>query len=397
MSGRRTIIRNQISGTQAQGSVAASKPQTLVRPSAKVRKAAKGRIKSSTVAIYASVFVLLMVLIAIGYRTPQQESGVANTAPLTTAPAEATADKTAVNDVVASNIAANVATATNLSVAPSVASLAISTQIQSEMPSSDDSSISKPQIIQVSSASRKITQYTVAPGDTTDTIAAKYGISKNTLKWANNLSSDNLTVGSNLDILPRDGISYTVKAGDTAQSIADKYKSDASTITTYNDLEISGLTPGLKIIVPNGTLPTTEQPGYVAPVAYSASSRSSGGASYAGFRAGSVGNKYAYGNCTWYAYERRAQMGMPVGSFWGNGGSWAYSGRAAGYVVNNTPSYGAVLVEAGSPGHVAVVESVAPDGTVVVSEMNNSAYGGFNIVNNRTISAGQASLYQYVH
>jgi surface antigen len=391
MSGRRTIIRNQISGSTAQGSIAATKPQTLVRPRSAKNK---GRIKSSTIAVYASVFVLLVVLIAIGYRAPQQVSGLANAAPVAataiTTPSDTPA---AVNDVVASNIAASVATATNLSVAPSVTSLAISTQIQSELPSSNDSSISKPQIIQVSSASRKITNYTVAAGDTTDSIAARYGVSKQTLKWANNLTSDNLTVGSNLDILPRDGIAYTVKSGDTVQSIADKYKSDASLITTYNDLEISGVTPGLKIIVPNGVLPGDEQPGYVAPVKYAAST----GGDYAGYRAGSVGNRYAYGNCTWYVYERRAAMGMPVGSFWGNGGSWAYSGRAAGYVVNSTPSYGAVLVQAGSPGHVAVVESVSDDGTIVVSEMNNAAYGGFNIINNRTISAGQASLYQYVH
>ncbi|MBC7564617.1 LysM peptidoglycan-binding domain-containing protein [Candidatus Saccharibacteria bacterium] len=299
------------------------------------------------------------------------------------------------NDVVASNIAANVATATNLSVAPSVTSLAISTQIESELPSSDDSSISKPQIIQVSSATRKISSYTVAAGDTTDSIATRYGISSQTLKWANNLTNDNLKVGLVLDVLPRNGIVYTVKDGDTVQSIADKYKADASMITTYNDLEISGVSTGLKIIVPNGTLPNTEQPGYVAPVAYRAAS--TGGSYYSGYRAGSVGNRYAYGNCTWYAYERRAAMGMPVGSFWGNGGSWSYSGRAAGLLVNNIPSYGALLVEVGSPGHVAVVESVAADGTVVVSEMNNSAYGGFNIINNRTISAGQASLYQYVH
>jgi surface antigen len=387
MSGRRTIIRNQISGNIAQGSVAASKPQTIVRP--RLAKA-KGRIKSSTIAVYASVFVLLVVLIAIGYRAPQEVSGVANAAPLATTPTADT-QTTTVNDVVASNIAASVASATNLSVAPSVASLAISTQIQSELPSTNDSSISKPQIIQVSSATRKITSYTVVAGDTASSVAAKFGISATTVKWANNLTTENLVVGSSVDILPRDGIVYTVKAGDTVQSIADKYKADASLITSANDLEISGVTPGLKIIVPNGQLPNTEQPGYVAPVTYST------GGYYAGYRAGSVGNRYAYGNCTWYAYERRAAMGMAVGSFWGNGGSWAYSARAAGYLVNNVPAYGAVLVEAGSPGHVAVVESVAADGTVVVSEMNNAAYGGFNIINNRTISAGQAAVYQYIH
>lgn len=345
------------------------------------------------------MFVLLIVLIAIGYRAPLQVSGVANAAPVTsTSPTKIADSATTVNDVVASNIAANVATATNLSVAPSVTSLAISTQIQSELPSSNDSSISKPQIIQVSTASRKITTYVIVAGDTPDSIATKFGISKQTIKWANNLSSDNLTVGTSLDILPRNGIAYTVKAGDTIQSIADKYKSDASGITTYNDLEISGVTTGLKIIVPNGQLPNTEQPGYLAPVVYSSVTTGNGGSSYyAGYRAGSVGNRYAPGNCTWYVYERRAAMGIPVGSFWGNGGSWGYSARAAGLLVNNTPASGAVLVDVGSPGHVAVVESVSEDGTIVISEMNNSAYGGFNIINNRTISAGQATLYQYIH
>lgn len=334
------------------------------------------------------------MLIAIGYRAPQQVSGVASAAAVTTTPT-AESEKKAVNTVVASNIAASVATATNLSVAPAVSSLAISAQIESELPSSDDSSISKPQIIQVSSATRNISTYTVAAGDTIDMIATKYHLSKDTIKFANNLTSDNLTVGKVLDILPRDGIVYTVKSGDTLASIATKYKADLSVITTYNDLEISGVTPGFKLIIPNGELPTTERPGYVAPVVYSAPYSSEN--SYTGYRAGSVGNRYAFGNCTWYAYERRAAMGMPVGSFWGNGGSWAYSGAAAGYRVDNVPAYGAILVQSGSPGHVAVVESVAADGTVVVSEMNNSAYGGFNIINNRTISAGQAASYKYVH
>ncbi|MAU33695.1 hypothetical protein CL689_06565 [Candidatus Saccharibacteria bacterium] len=344
--------------------------------------------------MYASVFTLLVVTIAIGYRAPQEASGVANTASALSATqkTEQTESQTAVNDVVASSIAANVATTTNLSVAPSVTSLAISTQIESELPTSDDSSIAKPQILQVSSANREIVQYTVQPGDTVDSLSQKFGISKDTIKWANDLTSDNLTVGDTLDILPRDGIVYTAAAGDTVESIAEKYKADPSVITSYNNLEISGVTEGLKMIIPGGVLPTTERPGYVAPVVRSTSS-----GYYAGYRAGSVGNRYALGNCTWYVYERRVQMGRPVGSFWGNGGSWAYSGSAAGYLVNNSPAAGAVLVEAGSPGHIGVVEQVLPNGDVVISEMNNAAYGGFNIVNNRTIPAGQASLYQYVH
>ncbi len=299
-------------------------------------------------------------------------------------------EKAAVNDVVATSIAANVASTTNLSVAPSVASLAISTLIESELPSSDDSSISKPSIIQVSAAGRNIVSYTVQTGDTADSLAVKFRVSKDTIKWANNMVSDALVVGQVLQILPRDGVVYTVKSGDTIQGLADKYKADASTITTYNDLEISGITAGLKIVIPGGVLPTNERPGYSAPVV-------TGGGYYSGYRAGSVGNRYAFGNCTWYAYERRAAIGKPVGSFWGNGGSWGYSAAAGGYRVDNIPEAGAVLVERGSPGHVGIVESVTESGDVVISEMNNSAYGGFNRINNRTISAGQALLYQYIH
>ena len=334
---------------------------------------------------------MLIVLIGIGYRSPQEVGSVANAASIPGTQTEQ-AEQTTVNAVVATNIAASVATATNLSVAPSVASLAISTQIESQLPTTDDSSISKPSIIQVSTAGRNIQTYTVQPGDTADTLASKFGITKDTIKWANNLTSDALTVGKDLQILPRSGVLYTAKEGDTIQSIADKYKADASVVTTYNDLEISGVKAGLQIIIPGGDLPATERPGYSAPVT------SYGGGYSSLYRAGSVGNRYAFGNCTWYAYERRAALGIPVGSFWGNGGSWAYAAAASGYTVDNIPSAGAILVERGSPGHVAIVESVdSANGSVTLSEMNNSAYGGFNIINNRTISAGQAAVYSYIH
>jgi surface antigen/LysM repeat protein len=376
----------------------AAKPQTLIQPrSAK----AKGRIKSSTIAVYASVFVLLVVLISIGYRTPQQVSGVANAAP-STATVPSTETPSAVNDVVASSIAASVATTTNLSVAPSVASLAISTQIQSELPSSTDSSISKPQIIEVSSASRKITAYTVVAGDTVDSVAAKFGISKQTLKWANNLVSDNLTVGTALDVLPREGISYTVKAGDTAESIAEKYKSDATSIISYNDLELAGISTGLKIIVPNGVLPGNERPGYVAPYVAPVVYGYSGGFGGNSWRIkiGTpmyAGNTYYTGNCTAYAFDRRVELGLPISASWGNATTWDNGARAAGLNVTNIPTVGAIMQNEGGYGHVAIVEKILPNGDVEVSEMNAFVSGGgWNIVSGRTISAALVNQYAYI-
>ena len=269
----------------------------MQQPTAHRPRSAKGRVKTSTAAIYASVFTLVVVVIAIGYRTPEQSSGIVNSSTPLIASAETAAPEhqTAVNEVVASNIAADVARTAKLSVAQSVDNLAITTKMESALPTSDSTSIAKPQIVQATTASRAITDYTVQPGDTTDSLAAKFGISKDTIKWANNLTSDNLTVGNTIQILPRDGVVYTAKAGDTAESIAAKYGADASVITTYNDLEISGVTEGLRVVVPGGVLPDTERPGYVAPRAPrsggSGNAAVSNGAAYAGFRAGTVGNR----------------------------------------------------------------------------------------------------------
>ena len=369
------------------------------------KRSPKGRVKSSTVAIYTSVFALLVAVIAIGYRAPEMDATAASAAPVANS-ATNTNDRPAVNDVVANDIAASVAAASNLAIAPNVAERAVSTRVQTQYAASDvTSSISKPTIVQLSTASRNITQYPVVAGDTVDSVAAKFGISAETVKWANNLTANTLAAGSTLEILPRDGIVYTVKAGDTVQSLADKYKADGSLITTYNDLEISGLTAGLKIVIPGAQLPTTERPGYVAP---RAAAYSTGGTYITGYSSGfSNGSTwfikrgtpnmgaYAFGNCTAYAFDRRAELGKPIGQRWGNAGSWATNARSAGFTVNRTPSAGAVIQDSG---HVAIVEEVLPNGDLRLSEMNARVTGGgFNIVSGRNLPAGQVGQYYYIH
>ncbi|RIM28389.1 CHAP domain-containing protein, partial [Staphylococcus cohnii] len=69
---------------------------------------------------------------------------------------------------------------------------------------------------------------------------------------------------------------------------------------------------------------------------------------------------------------------------------------ASGYTVNNSPASGSVLQStAGGYGHVAYVENVNSDGSINVSELN---YGqGAGVVTSRTISASEASGYNYIH
>ena len=222
-SGRRTIIRNDFTSSSVratQGGAAVVRSQGVSAQSTK--RSQKGRIKSSTVAIYASIFVLLVAVIGVGYRAPEQATASATTV----ANAAESNDQPAVNEVLATDIAASVAQAADMSVAPNVAELAVSTRVQSEYQSTsgDSSTISKPAIVQVSSAGRTITSYAVQDGDTVASVAAKYSLSPDTIKWANNLNKDTLAAGSTLEILPRDGIAYVVRDGDTIEKIADKYR-----------------------------------------------------------------------------------------------------------------------------------------------------------------------------
>jgi murein DD-endopeptidase MepM/ murein hydrolase activator NlpD len=110
----------------------------------------------------------------------------------------------------------------------------------------------------------KIITYTVQKGDTISTIAQKFGISENTIRWENNLSDDNITVGDTLSILPVTGIAYKVQSGDTVYSIAKKLATDPQKIVDFpfNDFanpETFSLVTGQILIVPDGIKPS-EQP-----------------------------------------------------------------------------------------------------------------------------------------
>ncbi len=107
----------------------------------------------------------------------------------------------------------------------------------------------------------KIITYTVERGDTISTIARKFGISEETVKWTNDLTNDNITVGDELKILPVTGISYKVTKGDTVYSIAKRFDTIPQKIVDFpfNDfanLETFSLVEGQILIVPDGIKPS---------------------------------------------------------------------------------------------------------------------------------------------
>ncbi len=111
----------------------------------------------------------------------------------------------------------------------------------------------------------RIIDYEVREGDTVSTIAEKFGVTIDTIRWQNNLlSRDAIKIGQTLEILPLSGVSHKVKKGDTVYSVAKKYDVDAQAIVNYpfnvfvND-ETFELAIGQVLIVPGGVKPEEVQ------------------------------------------------------------------------------------------------------------------------------------------
>ncbi len=137
----------------------------------------------------------------------------------------------------------------------------------------------------------EIIEHKIEDGETLSSIAKKYGIDQETIKWANDLSDVNaIKPGQTLKILPVSGVAHTVKSGDTVESVAKKYQADAQAIV---DFPFNGvpddfrLTAGQTLIVPDGQPPEVKapvrsrtQPQYVASGPSGPSFSASGGGQF---------------------------------------------------------------------------------------------------------------------
>lgn len=262
------------------------------------------------------------------------------------------------------DIAVNVARIANLAEAASVVNHADSVNAQLTSVQTEEQVIEKPIIASAPLPSRRdIKTYVVKAGDNLNNVAAANGISSDSLKWSNSLTSGTLVVGTTLYLPPSgvNGIVYIVKAGDTPENLAQKYNANKDLITAFNDAEVAGLKVGDRILIPNGSI-IAPRPSFA----------------YAGFAFGAAAkygyNGYDYGWCTWYVANRRTELGRPVPANLGNAYSWYYLAQRAGLATGLTPAPGAVAVNQGG-NHVSVVEVVNPDGSFWVSEMNSRGQG----------------------
>lgn len=105
----------------------------------------------------------------------------------------------------------------------------------------------------------QVISYTIQSGDTLSGVASKFGVSVDSVKWANSIRRDALTVGQELKIPPVSGVVHKVRDGETVYSIAKKYKTDPQKIVNFPfndfaDLDTFALNIGQTLIVPDGAV-----------------------------------------------------------------------------------------------------------------------------------------------
>jgi surface antigen len=246
------------------------------------------------------------------------------------------------------------------------------------------------------------TAYLVKQGESLKDIAGRYRVSVDAIRWSNfsalkNTDKD-VSSGDKILIPPVDGVAVTTREGDSPISLASAYQVDPQAILDFNYLRTSpdaAIPTGAQIVIPNGKGPKFERAAPPAQLSPAVGSSSSRGAS--GFTAGSgtpvtaaVGNRFAYGYCTWYVFNR-----VPYIPWLGDASQWYGQAQAFGWPTGQTPRPGAIMVTYESSwGHVAYVESVNGDGSWTVSEMN---YRGWNQVDTRSIKPGGAPLLGFIY
>ena len=333
-------------------------------PSIKLKKHSKRRLVRTGLIFGNIVLLILVATFILNNRSASQT--VRRNSVSTAIQTVSQATENPLDQLSSAEIAAQVALLTGVPEGISVKNQADSEVALLTLAPNDSSIIAKPQIVSTAQKSKKdIKKYVAVSGDTISSVASKFGINSDSIRWSNNLTGNNVAAGKELVIPPADGIAYQVKAGDTVDSIASKHRINKDLFVLVNDAE-GGLRTGEYVWVPGGVQPVVNT--YRGGTSYSTASYAWGSSAIYGR------NGYDYGWCTWYVANK---VSMPAN--WGNANTWDnYAYRTPGWIVSDKPKVGAIAqTDAGGLGHVGYVEAVSPDGAMIIySDMNGLAGWG---------------------
>lgn len=326
------------------------------------------------IGLVASNVIILAVILGFVLQSPDT-----NSLPTSSALNNVTATSDPLDEVSSAEIALTVARMNSLPETTAITSQAQSEAADVAIASSTNNVTAKPEVVTTALKSKAdIQSYTAVAGDTISSVAVKFGVTSDSIRWSNSINGDVIPAGSKLSIPPVNGIVYTVKAGDTLESLAAKFNSSRDQIIAYNDNEIAGLKVGEQILIPNGSVTAVAAP----------AGRSAGAAFPWGSGPLYGVNGYDYGYCTWFV---ATQISVPGN--WGNAATWAYYAGASGWGVSSAPTVGAIAQKGGGFGHVAVVTAVSPDGSQIQYKDMNGIAGWGRVGQSGWVSAGRYSNY----
>lgn len=341
----------------------------------------KSRKRTVRFSILSANIILLLVVVGFVTKTPTNGAVTAQNNALLSENSQVASP---LDQLSSADIAVHVARMAGLDETVSVVNHADSVNAQLAVAPVDEVVAPKPQIVTSALKSKKdIDVYIVKEGDTLTSVANEFGVTSDSIRWSNGLTGEGLTVGGEIHIPPVNGIVYKVKDGDTVDAISERFSADKQKLIEMNDAEIAGLVKDDYIIIPDGVQPV-RSPAYTTSF-YGARTLSYG-----------PGNGYDYGWCTWHAANRRREIGRPIPTNLGNAITWYGLAQRGGHATGTEPQAGAVLWHAnlGGLGHVAFVESVNPDGSFEVSDMNYPIWG---TVTYRTVSASEKGNYRFIY
>ena len=220
-----------------------------------------------------------------------------------------------------------------------------------------------------------ISVYTVKNGDSISGIADRFGVSVNTILWANDLTvKSTIKPGMSLVILPVSGVEHTVAKGETLSTIASKFHASAQEIATFNGLNADAtVVVGSKLVIPGGEVSANASSGTKTTTTTKTTTSKSGTKTTTTKTSSSV------------------KTGSDLGSASGSNGIFENPVPGAlltqGIHGNNGVDLGA---PSGTPIHAAAA------GTVIVSKADggwNGGYGSYVVVSH---SNGMQTLYAHM-
>jgi len=259
----------------------------------------------------------------------------------------------------------------------------------------------------------EIIEYEIQSGDSLSLIAQKFGVSNNSILWANNFDSKKiLHPGEKIKIPPVSGLIHQVKSWETISWLASKYKITEDKIIAQNGLTWAQATikDGQMLIIP-GAIKEVPKPVVTQVTKKTNTSTKSNTSAQGGYTFTQWGSSefidtdgayqlvkrtpqwtFYWGNCTWYVAQYKNV------NWSGNAKDWLRNAKSKGHSTGSTPGLWAIVVFHGkwyNPvyGHVGIVIDVTAT-EIIVKDMN---YRRLNEVTVRKVPKTDRAIQWYIY